>query len=285
VVQCNDKQERAFAVGDRVVFSKNQKSDDAHTHQLNNSDTGEISQVFTSRLTGKPRSIKLKMDDGREAMLDLGKTHSLRHAYAVTAHKSQGQTKNQSFYFVSSNTNSLHHAYVACSRHRHELKMYLSEDMVSKLETRMDGKPPTASMRKVAQWIASEKNLPSPTEALQSFTETRAFLDQHWQSTTGQETHPLDRLVSIVEAMSATQFKKTSHDYEILDGKAKNTYEALKLARVEQIRQAATQPLALIPDAIKARLVQTNKLAQEQARFQQSIKRRTRRHRKNDMRI
>ncbi len=285
VVQCNDKQERAFAVGDRVVFSKNQKSDDAHTQQLNNSDTGEISQVFTSRLTGKPRSIKLKMDDGREAMLDLGKTHSLRHAYAVTAHKSQGQTKNQSFYFVSSNTNSLHHAYVACSRHRHELKMYLSEDMVSKLETRMDGKPPTASMRKVAQWIASEKNLPSPTEALQSFTETRAFLDQHWQSTTGQETHPLDRLVSIVEAMSATQFKKTSHDYEILDGKAKNTYEALKLARVEQIRQAATQPLALIPDAIKARLVQTNKLAQEQARFQQSIKRRTRRHRKNDMRI
>jgi len=285
MVQCNDKRERAFAVGDRIVFSKNQKSDDADTQQLNNSDTGVISEVFTSKLTGRPNSIKLKMDDGRETMLNLGKPHSLRHAYAVTVHKSQGQTKNQSFYFVSSNTNSLHHAYVACSRHRHELKMYLSEDMVGKLETKLEGKAPTASMRKVARWIASEKNLDLPTETLQSFCETRAFLDQHWQATTGKASHPLDKFISIVEAMSATHFKKTSHDYEILDGKAKNTYEALKLARIEQVRQTATKPVALIPDAIKARLVQTNQQAQQRAQLQHPIKRHTRKQKRHGMKI
>ncbi len=266
MVQCNDKQERAFSTGDRIVFTKNQKSDDATTQQLNNSDTGEVRKIFTSKLTGKPKAIQLRMDDGREIVLDLGKPHALRHAYAVTVHKSQGQTKNQSFYFVSSTTNSLHHAYVACSRHRHELKMYLSEDMVSTLETKLDGKAPTASMKKVAQWIAQEKNLNLPSETLQSFTETRSFLDQHWKGTTGNDPHPLDRFIRIVEAMASSQFKKTSHDYEILDGAARNTYEALKMARVEQVRRAKTQPQP-IPKAIKARIVQSND-AQQLARLQ-----------------
>lgn len=268
VVQCKDKQERAFSAGDRIVFTKNQKSDDANTQQLNNSDTGEVSEIFLSKLTGQPKAIKLKMDDGRETVLDLGKSHALRHAYAVTVHKSQGQTKNQSFYFVSSNTNSLHHAYVACSRHRLELKLYLSEDMVSHMESKLDGKAPTASMMQVAQWIAREKNLDLPSETLHSFTETRRFLDQHWKATTGHAPHPLDRLTRIVEAMVKTNFKKTSHHYEILDGKARNTYEALKMARVEQIRRTHTLP-PTIPDPVKAQLVQKNLQAQQSARLKQ----------------
>lgn len=283
MVQCNDKQERSFAKGDRIVFTKNQKSDDADTQRLNNSDTGEVTEIFMSRLTGKPKSIKLKMDDGRETVLDLGKRHALRHAYAVTVHKSQGTTKNQSFYFVSSNTNSLHHAYVACSRHRHELKLYLSEDMVGKMEIKLEGREPTSSMKKVAQWIANEKNLDLPTETLQSFTETRAFLDQHWKATTGHDPHPLDRFTCIVE-MAKTNFKKTSHDYEILDGEAKNTYEALKMARVEQIRRAATLPVP-IPEAIKSSLVQINRQAQQQAQLQQFNEQQTRRQKRTSMRI
>ncbi len=282
-VQCKDKQEREFSKGDRIVFTKNQKSDDADTQQLNNSDTGEVAEIFMSKLTGKPRSIKLKMDDGRETMLDLGKTHALRHAYAVTVHKSQGATKNQSFFFVSSNTNSLHHAYVACSRHRHELKMYLSEEMATKMESRLDGKEPTASMKKVAQWLAREKNLGLPTETLQSFSEIRAFLDQHWKATTGNAPHPLDRFTCIVE-MAKTNFKKTSHDYEILDGNAKNTYATLKMARVEQIRRAATQP-APIPDAIKSRLVQTSLQAQQQAMLTQLTMQQTKNRKRSAMRI
>ena len=261
-VQCKDKQERDFSKGDRIVFTKNQKSDDAETQRLNNSDTGEVSEIFMSKLSGKPRAIKLKMDDGRETMLDLGKTHALRHAYAVTVHKSQGQTKNQSFFFVSSNTNSLHHAYVACSRHRNELKMYLSEDMAAKMESKLDDKEPSASMKKVAQWIAGEKNLDLPPETLQSFSETRAFLDQHWKAITGHDPHPLDRFTCIVE-MAKTNFKKTSHDYEILDGKAKNTYESLTMARVEQVRRKATEPIVIAPDAIKARVIQCNLNAQK----------------------
>ena len=163
--------------------------------------------------------------------------------------------------------------------------MYLSENMATQMESRLDGAPPTASMKKVAKWIANQKNLDLPMDVLQSFAETRSFLDQHWQATTGKSPHPLDRFISIVEAMSATHFKKTSHDYEILDGKAKNTYEALKLARVEQVRQAATQPLALIPDGIKARLVQTNRQAQAQNQIHQFKKRHARKQKRTTMRI
>ncbi len=102
---------------------------------------------------------------------------------------------------------------------------------------------------------------------MQSFSETRAFLDQHWKATTGNEPHPLDRFTCIVE-MAKTNFKKTSHDYEILDGKARNTYEALKMARVEQIRRTHTLP-PTIPDGVKAQLVQHNLQSQQSARLKQ----------------
>ena len=168
-VKCKDKQERAFAVGDRIVITKNQKTDDAITKKLNNADTGQVVAIMTSRLTGKPKTMKLRMDDGREAFLELSKDHAIKHAYALTTHKSQGSTKDAAFYWVSANGNSLHQAYVACSRHRKDLMIYLSESMVQSMEDKMKGKPATASMKKVATWVANEKGLDLPPETLKSF--------------------------------------------------------------------------------------------------------------------
>lgn len=275
MVMGKDNEERGFAVGDRVIFTKNQKSDDATTHKMLNAQTGRVAEFILGR-DKQPKAMKLIMDDGREATLDLGKKHSLKHAYATSVHKSQGQTKTASFYWVSGNTNSLHHAYVACSRHRKNMSMYLSEDMVAKVESKMEGKEPTEQMKQVAQWVAKENKLDLPSETLNSFTETRAWLNQHYAKVDGgisAEAHVLDRFASIHMAMSKTNYKKTSHDYQVLDGKAKVTYEAIQASRSEQIakyKQKAPTP----PDAIKARLAQRQatelamkrKQAEEQAK-------------------
>ena len=207
--------------------------------------------------------MKLRMDDGREAFLDLSKDHAIKHAYAMTTHKAQGATKDAAFYWVSATGNSLHQAYVACSRHRKDLRMYLSEDMVQSMEDRMKGKPATASMKKVATWVAHEKGLDLPPETFKSFKETRAFLDKHYAKVTGEEPHPLDRFTNIVEAMAKENLKKTSFDFEVLDGKARNTYEAIKTAIFKRTRKAVALPRPA-PEAIKAQLAVANQVAHVQ---------------------
>lgn len=257
MVMGKDNEERGFAIGDRVIFTKNQKSDDATSQKLLNAQTGRVAEFILGR-DKQPKAMKLVMDDGREAVLDLGKKHNLKHAYATSVHKSQGQTKTASFYWVSANTNSLHHAYVACSRHRKNMTMYLSEDMVAKVESKMEGKEPTEQMKQVAHWVAKQKNLDLPSETLNSFTETRAWLNEHYAKVDGglsAEAHVLDRFASIHMAMSKTNYKKTSHDYEVLDGKAQVTYEAIRANRSEQIANYKKQAV-MPPDAIKARLAQ-----------------------------
>ena len=263
VVKCKDKQERAFAVGDRIVITKNQKTDDAITKKLNNAETGEVVAIMHSKLTGKPKTMKLRMDDGKEAFLELSKDHAIKHAYALTVHKSQGQTKDAAFYWVSANGNSLHQAYVACSRHRKDLRMYLSEDMVRSMEDKIKGKPATASMKKTATWVAQEKGIDLPPETFKSFRDTRAFLDKHYTKATGQEPHPLDRFTNIVEAMAKTNFKKTSFDFEVLDGKARNTYEAIKTAIFNRTRKAVAM-LKPAPEAIKAQVAVANQVTHAQ---------------------
>jgi hypothetical protein len=252
----NDGEERPFTNGDRVLFTKNQKSDDAKTQKMMNSDQGTVSSIVYGR-NGVAKALKLKMDDAREVTLDLSKTHNIRHAYAASVHKAQGATKTSAFYWVAKNMNSLHSAYVACSRHRKNLTMYLSDDLVADLEDKMEGKAPTASMKKVAEWVAKEQKLSLPPETLESFKETRTWLNTNWKGAAGEEAHPLDRLISISEAMARTNFKRTSHDYTVLDGHAKNTYEALKMQRIEQIRTHKTRAVKP-PEAIQARLSRSN---------------------------
>jgi ATP-dependent exoDNAse (exonuclease V) alpha subunit len=254
-IKGKDGVEREFSKGDRIIVTKNQKTDDLASTKILNAEQGQVTDIQYSKLTGQPKLIKLKMDDGKDVTLDLDKSHNIKHAYATSVHKSQGQTKTNAYYWVSNNMNSLHSAYVACSRHRKNLTMYLSEDMVSSMENKLDGKEPTAQMKKVAQWVAKEEKIALPPETLQSFTQTRAWLNEHWNKVAGESGSSLDRFTSVVEAMSATNYKKTSHDYQVLDGAMKNTYEAIKVQRVEEIRNYKSQAVEP-PDVLKAQIAQ-----------------------------
>lgn len=244
-IKGKDGYEREFSLGDRVIFTKKAKSEDLEEATLNNSDIGEVKE-FRKGARGTITSMKLKMGDGKEVWISTSKEQPLKHAYAVTIHKSQGQTKAQSFYFVSSNLNSLNQAYVACSRHKETVTMYLSKDQVDIMSQKMEERAPTAKMLEVAGYVAKNMGVQIPEEATHSFNACREFLNQKYEKITTSPRHAIDDFINIVESMSQAQFKKTTFDFEVLDGKHRNTYEAIKLeeARVreqERLRQQKTQ--------------------------------------------
>lgn len=223
-----DGLEREFALGDKVIITKNTKSDDLTQTELNNSDSAEVVE-FRKGLRGQITSFKLQMEDGKEVWMSATKEQNIRHAYAVTVHKSQGQTVQEAFYFVSSNINSLNQAYVACSRHQTRVSMYLSKDMLDTMVENMDSKAPTTQQLKVAQWVAQKSGIELPEEVRTSFAACRNFLNDKYEKIEGVARSPIDDFISVVESMSKAQFKKTTFDFEILDGKHRNTYEAARL--------------------------------------------------------
>lgn len=244
-IKGKDGYEREFSIGDRVIFTKKAKSEDIEEATLNNSDIGEVKE-FRKGARGAITSMKLKMGDGKEVWISTSKEQPLKHAYAVTIHKSQGQTKQESFYFVSSNLNSLNQAYVACSRHKETVTMYLSKDQVDIMSQKMEERAPTAKMLEVAGFVAKNLGVQIPEDATNSFNACREFLNQKYEKITSSPRNSLDDFINIVESMSQAQFKKTTFDFEILDGKHRNTYEAVKLEEAkireqERLRQKQTQ--------------------------------------------
>lgn len=224
---------RSYCVGDRIIFTKKQTTDNAEntSQKISNSQTGSVIGITHFESSGKPSALHVQLDDGTKHFLNVKKKLNFKHGYASTVHKSQGSTRESVFYWVSPTLNNLHSAYVACSRHKGKLLMYLSEDMVEKMAGKMEGKKPTVSMVKAAQKIAMKQGLELAPEILNSFIDTRAFLNDHTYKLEGSgatASHVLDQFKQIAKAMSTTNFKLSTFDFAVLDGKAKDAYNDVK---------------------------------------------------------
>lgn len=97
--------ERAFAVGDRVMFLRNERS-----LGVKNGTLGTLTTL--DRL-----SMDVRLDDGRNLRIDRKEYADLTHGYAATIHKMQGATVDRA-YLLASRHMDRHAAYVAMSRHR-----------------------------------------------------------------------------------------------------------------------------------------------------------------------
>jgi AAA domain/TrwC relaxase len=233
-VKGKDGIDREFSVGDRIVFTKKQKSANAETTTLENSETGSVLSI-AKFLNGKPRAIQIELDDGTRHFLNLKDEHSFQHAYAKTIHKSQGGTVENTQFTIGKNLADLHSSYVALSRHRGMARMYLSEEVVHLLSSRMKGKPPTTAMKNVAEWTAKTKNIELPPEITQSYLETRAWLTANYEEKDPQKRRKasavMDDLKNVVEAFQKTNFKKTSNDFDRASGHAEDTYKRIRQER------------------------------------------------------
>jgi Ti-type conjugative transfer relaxase TraA len=107
---------RGFAVGDRVVASRNDRR-----LGVVNGDRGEVVAIDLDR-----RTAHLRLSGGATVNLDatyLDDGH-LDHGYALTAHKAQGATVDHAF-VLGSDQLSREWGYTALSRHRDEARFYL----------------------------------------------------------------------------------------------------------------------------------------------------------------
>lgn len=110
-----ERGERAFAVGDRLMFLKNDRGLGVKNGML-----GEIEQVSPTHMT-------VRLDAGRSVAFDLKDYAQVDHGYAATIHKSQGVTVDRTHVLATPGMDR-HGAYVALSRHRDSVQLHYGRD-------------------------------------------------------------------------------------------------------------------------------------------------------------
>jgi hypothetical protein len=138
-----------FAAGDRVVFLRNDHAGLAVTNLaparavgVKNGTLGTVEAASAGRLA-------VRLDDGRRVGFDPGQYDALTHGYAVTIHKSQGVTVDQAYLLPDTMMNR-NAAYVALTRHRHEVRIYADRETFGSREA-LDRTLSRASVKDLAR--------------------------------------------------------------------------------------------------------------------------------------
>ena len=113
------KRELDIGIGDRLLFRKNDTA-----LGVRNGSLGTVTVAVNGGL-------KVKLDSGREIAVDSNHYNEISHGYAMTIHKSQGVTVDQSRVLMSAGWDR-HLAYVAMSRHKEDLTVYYGRDSFAK---------------------------------------------------------------------------------------------------------------------------------------------------------
>jgi len=138
-----------YAPGDRVVF-------------LRNDNTGlEVANLAPARAVGvkngtlgtveaaAPGRLAVRLDDGRRVGFDPSQYDALAHGYAVTIHKSQGVTVDRAYLLPDTMMNR-NAAYVALTRHRHEVHLFADRETFGSREA-LDRTLSRASVKDLAR--------------------------------------------------------------------------------------------------------------------------------------
>lgn len=110
-----EKGERRLAVGERVMFGRNERS-----LGVKNGSLGRIESITPTRMA-------VMLDDGREVAFDHKDYSAINHGYAATVHKTQGVTVDRVHVLATPGLDR-HAGYVALSRHREGVELYYGGD-------------------------------------------------------------------------------------------------------------------------------------------------------------
>ena len=110
---------RAFAAGDRIVFTRNDKELGVKNGMLGTIEAAGVGEIAV-RLDGNHGS-------SRRMTFDPRRYRHIDHGYAVTIHKSQGATVSRAYVFASRGMDETL-TYVAMTRHSDALSLFVSAD-------------------------------------------------------------------------------------------------------------------------------------------------------------
>jgi Ti-type conjugative transfer relaxase TraA len=120
--------ERDFAVGERVIFTRNSKQLGVKNGQIGTLEKWQIN----------PHSggieFTVRMDAGDLVIFDVGQYGHVDHGYAISVHKSQGVTADNVSVLLSESMTDREWSYVALSRHRKRLRVFVPEGASDELE-------------------------------------------------------------------------------------------------------------------------------------------------------
>ena len=148
------KRDLGLAVGDRVVFTENNRDSG-----FQNNETGTVTVAGDGK-------VEVRKDDGKIVILDADQTHTLDHGWAVTVHRSQGRTVDRALVAgMASKMATAMLAYVACTRERFALRIFTdnikalqkSWARVAERETAKDATEKGAKARETAPLEAARK--------------------------------------------------------------------------------------------------------------------------------
>lgn len=127
VLFTTDHGKRAFTKGDRILFTKNDRSLGVRNGML-----GIVESASEDEITVSLDETSVSSGNSR-LTINTKLYPAIEHGYATTIHKSQGVTVDHT-YVLGSTTMDKHLTYVAMTRHRTQAKLY-SEPAMKKMKS------------------------------------------------------------------------------------------------------------------------------------------------------
>jgi len=118
-----DHGERSFAIGDRVIFGRNSRQLGVKNGQL-----GTLSSWSLDARAGN-LELTIRMDSGETVVFDPSAYGHIDYGYAMSVHKSQGVTADNVSVLISESMTDQEWSYVAVSRHRRRLRVFVPEGL------------------------------------------------------------------------------------------------------------------------------------------------------------
>jgi Ti-type conjugative transfer relaxase TraA len=122
VVPTGTSQILYFSVGDRVVFTKSEKS-----LNISNGDFGILKNTSTTDFT-------VSLDQGNDITFNKNLFTHIRHGYASTVYKAQGASIKDVFVFHDG-FSTMKNSYVSMSRHINDLRLYVNKENTRNVST------------------------------------------------------------------------------------------------------------------------------------------------------
>jgi len=118
-----DHGERSFAIGDRVIFGRNSRQLGVKNGQL-----GTLSSWSLDARAGN-LELTIRKDSGETVVFDPSAYGHIDYGYAMSVHKSQGVTADNVSVLISESMTDQEWSYVAVSRHRERLRVFVPEGL------------------------------------------------------------------------------------------------------------------------------------------------------------
>ena len=224
----NSEGKREFQAGDRLYFKKNDRK-----MGVMNGETGTLTNIEVSR-DGKECSFTVKMDKGLEVRFDPRDYAAIDHGYAITIHKSQGETVDFSSNLVTGM--GLNALYVQLTRHRDGTRIVLTEDQIDKMaqNSGVELEPTDKMIDFTERLLAKDPELTSllPEDWSKNFDACREFLDKYSGIDIGGRKekeginfdHRLEKVKALLTSIRKNE-KMNALDFDVVEEKEKKEEE------------------------------------------------------------